>query len=86
MPAEARALIERYRAADLDAVLREVTDYWDETLGTVQVKTPDRAMDIMLNRLAALPDAGLPLLGALGLLSGERRLRLPRPAAGRHGA
>ena len=31
--AEARALIERYRAADLDAVLAEVTDYWDELLG-----------------------------------------------------
>ena len=37
-------------------------------------------------RLAALPDARLPRLGALRLLSGERRLRLPRPAAGRHGA
>ena len=48
--ADARSLIERYRSADLDAVLRQVTRYWDEVLGTVQVKTPDRAMDIMLNR------------------------------------
>ena len=47
--AEAQALIERYRAADLDAVHREVTGYWEETLGAVQVKTPDRAMDILLN-------------------------------------
>jgi cyclic beta-1,2-glucan synthetase len=47
--AEARTLIERYRAADLDAVHREVTGYWQETLGAVQVKTPDRAMDILLN-------------------------------------
>ncbi|MDH5579936.1 MAG: glycosyl transferase, partial [Betaproteobacteria bacterium] len=47
---EARALIERYRAADLDAVLREVTAYWDEVLGTIQVKTPERSMDVMLNR------------------------------------
>jgi cyclic beta-1,2-glucan synthetase len=45
----ARALIERYRSADLDAVLREVTGQWDEVLGTVQVKTPDRSMDIILN-------------------------------------
>ena len=37
-------------------------------------------------RLAALSDAGLPHLGALGVLSGERRLWLPRSAAGRHGA
>ena len=30
-------------------VLREVTNHWDGLLGAVQVKTPDRAMDIMLN-------------------------------------
>jgi cyclic beta-1,2-glucan synthetase len=46
---EARALIARYRTADLDAVLGKVTDHWEAVLGTVQVKTPDRAMDIMLN-------------------------------------
>ncbi len=48
--ADAQALIARYRAADLDAVLHEVGAWWDEVLGTVQVKTPDRSMDIMLNR------------------------------------
>ncbi len=48
--ADARSLIARYRAADLDACLREVIGYWDDVLGTVQVKTPDRSMDIMLNR------------------------------------
>ena len=36
--------------------------------------------------LAALPDARLPRVGALGVLPGERRLRFPRPAPGRHGA
>jgi cyclic beta-1,2-glucan synthetase len=48
--AAAQALVARYRAADLDAVLREVVGHWDEVLGTVQVKTPDRSMDLMLNR------------------------------------
>jgi cyclic beta-1,2-glucan synthetase len=47
--AAAVALIERYRTVDLDAVLKEVTDFWDQTLGAVQVKTPDRSMDILLN-------------------------------------
>ncbi|HXD43333.1 MAG TPA: glucoamylase family protein, partial [Ramlibacter sp.] len=46
---QARELVTRYRRADLDAVLAEVTQYWRTLLGTVQVKTPDRAMDIMLN-------------------------------------
>jgi cyclic beta-1,2-glucan synthetase len=44
-----RALIGRYRATDLDVVLKTVTDHWDSLLGSIQVKTPDRAMDIMLN-------------------------------------
>ncbi len=47
--AAAVALIERYRALDLDAALKEVTDFWDQTLGAIQVKTPDRSMDIMVN-------------------------------------
>ena len=46
---DSRSLIARYRAADLDSVLLEVDRYWDEVLGAVQVKTPDRPMDIMLN-------------------------------------
>ena len=48
--AEAQALIEKYRKADLDAVFKDVTGQWDKMLGAVQVKTPDRALDIMLNR------------------------------------
>ena len=28
----------------------DVTQQWDDMLGTVQVKTPDRALDILLNR------------------------------------
>lgn len=46
---EARVLIERYRRADLDAVLADVMRHWQAVLGTVQVRTPDRAMDLMLN-------------------------------------
>jgi cyclic beta-1,2-glucan synthetase len=47
--AEAQSLIARYRQVDLDAVLTEVRGFWDELVGAVQVKTPDRSMDIMLN-------------------------------------
>ena len=47
---EARSLITRYRAADLGATLDAVTRHWDEVLGAVEVKTPDRSMDILLNR------------------------------------
>lgn len=47
---EAQALIQQYRAADLDAVFQAVIQSWDATLGAIQVKTPDRSMDILLNR------------------------------------
>ncbi|WP_273691863.1 GH36-type glycosyl hydrolase domain-containing protein [Ketogulonicigenium vulgare] len=45
----ARALIRQLRASDLDAALAEVTAHWDSVLGTVRIKTPDRAIDIMVN-------------------------------------
>ena len=48
--AEAQALLAQYRRSDLDAVLTEVTAQWDSVLGVVQVKTPDDALDILLNR------------------------------------
>jgi len=43
------ALIERYRRIDLDGIFKSVTDYWDETLGAIQIKTPDRTIDILVN-------------------------------------
>ena len=48
--AEAIASIKKYREADLDSTLAAVTQYWDSLLGAIQVKTPDRSMDLMLNR------------------------------------
>ncbi|MGZ6267916.1 MAG: GH36-type glycosyl hydrolase domain-containing protein, partial [Candidatus Limnocylindrales bacterium] len=48
--ATAADLIRSGRTADHRALLRDVANYWDDTQGTVQVRTPDRSMDIMLNR------------------------------------
>jgi cyclic beta-1,2-glucan synthetase len=47
---QARELIVRYRTHDTAAVWRAVGERWDDVLGTVQVTTPDRAMDLLLNR------------------------------------
>src|SRR6185295_594256 len=48
---EARAITSKYKQviAATEAFERGV-QYWDELLNSVQVKTPDLAMDIMLNR------------------------------------
>jgi cyclic beta-1,2-glucan synthetase len=48
-PEAARVLIERYRSADLDGIIGSVGEFWNELSGHVQVKTPDRAFDIMMN-------------------------------------
>ncbi|PZN92776.1 MAG: glycosyl transferase [Alphaproteobacteria bacterium] len=45
----ARALVRHWRDADLDAELARTTAHWRSTLGTVELRSPDRAMDIMLN-------------------------------------
>jgi cyclic beta-1,2-glucan synthetase len=47
---EAQALVKRYRAVDLDRSLGDVVARWEEILTAVQVTTPDRALDLMLNR------------------------------------
>ena len=46
----ARELVVRYRSADLGAVMREVIVGWDDIAGALQVKTPDRSLDVLLNR------------------------------------
>jgi cyclic beta-1,2-glucan synthetase len=48
-PEKARNLLVRYRAADLTKLFGEVASGWRETLGTVQVQTPDAGMNILLN-------------------------------------
>ncbi|RUO31902.1 glycosyl transferase [Aliidiomarina sedimenti] len=45
----AHQLLATYRQCNADTLLAEVQQHWREILGSVQVKTPDRAMDIMLN-------------------------------------
>jgi cyclic beta-1,2-glucan synthetase len=47
---DARALLKKYRDADLDAAFADVKNYWDETLGALQIKTPDPEMDVLVNR------------------------------------
>jgi cyclic beta-1,2-glucan synthetase len=45
----ARELIATYQHADVDELMRSIQAQWDGVVGTIQVTTPDRSMDIMLN-------------------------------------
>ena len=47
--AGAVAAIGRGRTLDHDAALRAIATSWEETLGAVTVRTPDRSMDLLLN-------------------------------------
>ncbi|MDE3160571.1 MAG: glycosyl transferase [Acidobacteriota bacterium] len=50
-PEEARRLVRAYAApGQVETALEEVRARWDRILGTVQVRTPDPALDLMLNR------------------------------------
>lgn len=48
---QAVALALRYRdLALVHSALREVTAWWDQLLGTIQIKTPEPAMNLLMNR------------------------------------
>ncbi|HWL48305.1 MAG TPA: glucoamylase family protein [Acidimicrobiia bacterium] len=47
---EARTLVQRYRRTDPEEVKAEVATRWNDVLGTIRVKTPDRSFDLMINQ------------------------------------
>ncbi len=61
-------------------------DYWNRTLGAVQVDTPDPAVNVMANGWLLYQTLSCRRLGPDGVLSIRRRLRIPRPIAGCDGA
>ena len=47
----AQTLVSAFRqTANVNAAFEKVLNHWDELLGTVEVRTPDHALDTMLNR------------------------------------
>ncbi len=47
--ADAQTLVAKYRVVEPDAVLDEVAAFWNGVTDAVQVRTPNPAMDLMLN-------------------------------------
>ena len=48
--AGAEALIRKYRKANFEEVLSQVTNFWDDTLGAIEIRTPEPTMDLLVNR------------------------------------
>ncbi len=50
-PEELTAVLNQYRTPlQVHDAIRETTSFWDATLSAIEVKTPDRAFDLMVNR------------------------------------
>ena len=49
-PANAQALVERYRHADVEALLEAARETWDSVLGPLRIETPQRSLDLLVNR------------------------------------
>ena len=62
----ARSLVQKYRGADVEALLRDVRAFWDDTLSAVQVETPDGAMNVMLNGWLMYQALACRMLGRSG--------------------
>ncbi len=48
--ADVAAMVARVRGQGADALFTDVKSFWDQTLGALEVKTPDPAMDLIVNR------------------------------------
>ena len=64
-------LIRRGRAPDHEVTLRALATHWDDVQGTVQVRTPDRSMDIMLNGWLLYQTLACRLWATDGVLPGR---------------
>jgi len=48
---KARAINARFRnLSEVNEAFEHVLEFWDQTLGTIEIKTPDASMDILVNR------------------------------------
>jgi cyclic beta-1,2-glucan synthetase len=83
---EAGALVARHRARDFDERLADNERTWRGFLDTLQVETPDKALDAMVNHWLPYQSIACRITRALGFLSGQRRVRLSRSVAGHAGS
>ncbi len=64
---EARACVSKFRSGSaVDAAWTALGIFWDEKLGTIRVKTPEPAMDLMLNRWLLYQTLSARLFGRTG--------------------
>ena len=84
---DAGNLVHRFRgSAAARGALEAVWQYWNHTLGAVQVETPDPSLNVLANGWLLYQTLACRLWARSGYYQSGRRLRFPRPVAGRDGA
>ncbi len=73
------------RSGSARNALESVWNYWNHTLGAVQIETPDPSVDVSGKWVAAISDVGLSCLGTQWILSVGGSVRIPRSVAGFNG-
>ena len=64
---EALALVDKLEGFDSGAQLKSSVQSWDNFLATIEIKTPDRALDLMVNRWLPYQTLSCRLWGRSGL-------------------
>ena len=64
---EAQRLVAKYAHADASAVLGATVQSWDRILDQVKIKTPERALDLLMNRWLPYQTLSCRLWGRAGL-------------------
>ena len=81
-----RDLVRRYSAAEnVERALAATRKWWDEKLGSIQVRTPYLSTDFLLNRWLLYQSLSCRFWATIRAVPIRRSLRIPRPVAGRHG-
>jgi len=82
---EARDLIARYlQSVNSHETIERVVSHWDEHLPASKSRTPDAAMNLMLNRWLCIKQSPAAS-GRVRRSINRRRIRFPRPIARRDG-
>jgi cellobiose phosphorylase len=80
----AREINSRFRNPHVvNEAFERVLDFWDQTLGAIEIKTPDASLDTLVNRWLLYQVLACRVRGRSAFYQSSGRVRLSRSVAGR---